>query len=677
MDISLDTPITFLKGVGQAKEKLYNKLNIYTIEDLLYHIPRDYVDLTSPVALCDAEVGTTVTVRGIVARKSPLQQIRPGLFVSKATVVDGEDSMVLNFFNNKFAAQGLEVDKEYIFHGRLENGYNCVELKSPTYYPTDSQGLIPVYPQTAGLTSKTISTQLATAIVALPPMVDSLPKALRERANVIGLGQALLNIHAPDSWADVQLARRRLAFDELLIIAMGVVKTGKKRRVANALPMSAQDISPLLDTLPFTPTDGQSQAINQSMIDMQSGTIMNRLVQGDVGSGKTLVALCCCYYTILNGYSAALMAPTEILAEQHYENISKILNPLGITTALLTGSVTAKNKKILKERLANGEINFCIGTHALLTADTHIKDLGLVVTDEQHRFGVSQRMALSQKGEEIHTLVMSATPIPRTLGLILYGDMEISVIKQMPKGREEIATYLIDDGKRTRAWGYVKDHLDKGQQGYIVCPLVEDDPETNTKGKQSAIEWKEMLETGYFSQYKVGLLHGKMKPKEKDEVMKAFAKNEIQLLVATTVIEVGIDVPNATIMMIENSENFGLSQLHQLRGRVGRGSEKSTCILVSASRNPSTIQRLKTLASTTDGFAIAEYDMEERGIGDFFGVRQHGLPTMGVANLLRDSQLLETAKEIADYILEKDSELEHLPVLAKKMAKMMNTAAVL
>ena len=677
MAITFSSDIRFIKGVGESKMKLYEKLQIFCVEDLLYHIPRSYIDLTSPLSLSQAKTGEICTFIATVAGKSGEQVIRKGLSLFKVSVVDEKDTAIITFYNGKYTVAGLEIGKEYLFHGRLGGSLYKKEIQSPMVFPTSAEGLVPVYPLTAGITSRTISNHIATALSSLDAIPESLPLALRKRGDVIPISSAILNLHFPNSLEDVTLARKRLAFDELLCVALGVSRTGKQKRQSTIPPMKKQDLSPLFDSLPFDPTNAQWQAIQQSMEDMESGMVMNRLIQGDVGSGKTLVATASCYFAFLNGFACAMMAPTEILAEQHYKNLTPILEPLGMKLGLLTGSLSAKNKRELKKQLLAGEIDLCIGTHALITQDTQMKNLGLVITDEQHRFGVAQRMALTKKGESVHTLVMSATPIPRTLGLILYGDMEISIIKELPRGRQTIDTFLIDSEKRTRAWGYIKNHLDKGLQGYIVCPLVEDDPETNTAGRHSAIEWAEELSAEFFRDYTVGLLHGKMKPKEKDAVMSAFARGEIQLLVATTVIEVGIDVANATIMMIENGESFGLSQLHQLRGRVGRGTEKSTCILVTDSQNLETVERLKTICQNSDGFAIAEYDMLERGIGDFFGLRQHGIPTMCVASLTQDSQLLEVAKETADYILEKDPHLTHLPVLCKRINKIMGTAAVL
>ncbi len=669
--------IMYLKGVGEKRAKLYEKLGIKTVGELLQYAPRDYLDLREPVSADKAVLDINYAILATVSVKGSEQKVRSGLSIFKVQAFSGNTDIMLTFYNGKYTVQNLQVGEEYIFYGKVTGGLLKKEMSTPVVFPVNINGLVPTYRLTAGLTSQGIRKDIKTALSLVSTVPETLPPQLLSRTDQIPMKDAITQLHFPKDHSQASSACERLAFDELLAVSIGITLSGKQKNSQPGHKMVEKSLSPLLDTLPYTPTHDQQNAINSCMEDMQSGLIMNRLVQGDVGSGKTLVALACCYYCCANGMSAAMMAPTEILAEQHYKNIKPILEPLGVRVALLTGSLSAKKKKELKAEMAQGVYQLCIGTHALITEDTEIANLALVITDEQHRFGVSQRLALGQKGIGVHTMVLSATPIPRTLGLILYGDMKISVIRQMPRGRQPIATYLIDSEKRLRAWGYVKKHLDRGEQGYIVCPLVEDDPETNTAGRTSAIEWHDELINGYFSGYKVGLLHGKMKSKEKETVMADFASGEIHLLVATTVIEVGIDVANATIMMIENSECFGLSQLHQLRGRVGRGSEKSTCILVSDSRNPDTINRLRVICDSTDGFEIAEHDMAERGIGDFFGTRQHGVPMLGIASLLSSTELPEKARTLADYILEKDPVLHYLPVLAQKIDKLMGIAAVL
>ena len=505
----------------------------------------------------------------------------------------------------------------------------------------------------------------------LPAIPETLPEWVREENRLCPLGEALKLIHHPPSWEAVERARRRLVFEELLCLSISFARMKKGRQGERGRPMEAVDMAPFREALPFPLTGAQERAIREAAADLRSGAPMNRLVQGDVGSGKTMVAAACCWFCWKNGRQSALMAPTEILAEQHFRGLSPLLEGLGMRLGLLTGSCTAKEKRLRKAALEAGELDLVIGTHALITGDTRFADLGLVVTDEQHRFGVAQRMTLSGKGEGSNVLVMSATPIPRTLALIIYGDLELSVIDELPPGRQKISTYYIGSDKRQRAFGYIRKHLDQGYQGYIVCPLVEEDPEgEDTARLKAAVTYMEELARGPFAGYRLGLLHGRMKGKEKDAAMAAFAAGEIQLLISTTVIEVGVDVPNAVIMMVENAERFGLSQLHQLRGRVGRGSAKSCCILLSDARGDNARERLRLMTTTGDGFQVAEYDLRTRGPGDFFGMRQHGLPQLQFADLATDSQVLRQTQQTAARLLAEDPALRSVPQLAKKVARM-------
>lgn len=675
--MTLQDDIRYIKGVGEARAALYHRLGINNVEDLLYHLPRSYIDLRQPCTIASAPMGELAPIVGIVATKVGEQRIRKGLSLFKVQVVDERDSMTVTFYNGKFTAAALQVGEEYIFYGRVGGTLLRRELLSPVVYPVSARGLIPVYPQTKGLTSRAIGANIAVVLGTLPELPEPLPQELLQRCGLVSLDNALRAIHQPTSETAYAAARKRLIFEELFCLAVGLGRVRQGREVVRVQPMQPVSLAPMLSSLPFTLTQGQQAAIEDTIADLCSGLPMNRLVQGDVGSGKTMVAAAACYFAYSNGVSTAMMAPTELLAEQHYRTLDKLLGPLGMRVGLLTGSMTPKEKRLLKAALAAGEIDLCIGTHALITADTVWQRLGLVITDEQHRFGVAQRMSLSQKGREVHTLVMSATPIPRTLGLIVYGDMELSVIRELPAGRQPIETYLIDSGKRNRAFGYVKKHLDRGLQGFIVCPLVEEDEEQPQPGRKAAADWMEELCSGVFRGYRLGLLHGKLKPREKEAVMASFAAGELNLLVATTVIEVGIDVPSAVIMMVENAESFGLSQLHQLRGRVGRGSEKSTCILLTDSKNPETLDRLHTLCKTNDGFAIAEYDLATRGPGDFFGMRQSGLPQLRVANLSQDAEVLSQTRAEAERLLTADPRLEQLPLLRNRVARLMETAAVL
>lgn len=677
MSLSQTDKLQYIKGVGEARSKLFARLGVFTVGDLLMHLPRSYVDLRAPHTPETAPLGEVCAVVATVSRKSGEQRIRKGLSIFKVQAVGVSAHLEITYYNAKYTVQALQEGKEYIFYGRVGGGLLGREMQSPAIYPAGAEGLAPVYPATAGLGSRAIAKVVATTLALVDAIAETLPPSLLADEDLPSLDTAIRELHSPTTPLLLDRARQRLVFEELLCLGLGLASMRRGREIARVAPMQPVSLDDFYRSLPFVPTEGQLGAIGDSIADMCSGLPMNRLVQGDVGSGKTLVAAACALFACRNGMGAAMMAPTELLAEQHCNTMTTLLAPLGVRVALLTGSMTAKQKRDVKQQLAVGGIDLMIGTHALITADTVWERLGLVITDEQHRFGVAQRMSLTQKGAEVHTLVMSATPIPRTLGLIVYGDMELSVIKQLPRGRQPIESYLIDSGKRHRAYDYIKKHIAKGLQCYIVCPLVEDDPELPDTNKKSAVDYLAELKGGEFAGYRLGLLHGKMKPRDKDAVMKAFAAGELDLLVATTVIEVGIDVPNACIILIENAESFGLSQLHQLRGRVGRGSEKSTCILVSDSHAPETLDRLHTLCKTTDGFAIAEYDLSVRGAGDFFGTAQHGLPALRVASLVDDLPLLERTREVADRLLADDPELDSLPLLREQVGKMMSAASVL
>ena len=672
--LELSSEVRYIKGVGDVRMKLYQKLGIETVEQLLHHIPRRYLDLreTCPVRLM--RPGEMTAVRAVVAAKGREQRIRRGLSIWKVTAVDGPDTLNLTFFNSRYAVEALQEGTEYIFYGKAEGTLLRREMNTPAIYPTDSAALVPVYALTAGLTSRSIGKNIAAALEALGELPDALPKPLREKYGLCGEDEAVRGVHFPESPEMAENARNRLIFDELLCLTLGLSRLRSGRAREKRTPMEPVSMQPFYDRLPFALTGAQRRVIREALGDLCSGTPMNRLVQGDVGSGKTAVAAACCWFSVRNGYQCAMMAPTDILARQHYQSLSVLLEPLGVRIGLLTGSATAKQKREQKAALAAGEIDLCVGTHALLTGDVAFARLGLVLTDEQHRFGVAQRLSLSQKGRGVNVLVMSATPIPRTLALIVYGDLEISVIDEMPAGRRKIDTYVIDSEKRERAFGYIRKHLDRGLQAYIVCPLVEESEDAAAELKAAAA-YAEDLRQGSFSGYRVGLLHGRMKAKEKEAVMAAFAAGEIQLLVSTTVIEVGIDVPTAVIMMVENAERFGLSQLHQLRGRVGRGSEQSCCILLSDAKGEASRQRLETMRRTSDGFRIAEEDLKLRGPGDFFGMRQHGLPAMQIADLAADGQVLYKTQEAARALLQADPELKGLPLLAARVERMLGTAA--
>ena len=643
-----NTNIQYLKGVGEKRAKILNKLDIFTVGDLLRFYPRDYMDWSKITSIAGAPFDTNCCVRAIVNHKPRGAKIRKGMTIYKTVVTDGESLMNITIFNNKYAAESLEAGEEYLFYGKVGGNFHRREMSSPLIAPVENGIRIrPIYHQSAGINSKAIEKLVRQAYEARKDyFVDCIPQSLRDKLCLMEINKAIYELHFPTNEDTVSEARRRLIFEELFIFQLGLMKLKGNRKESTPVSIEKDFTDDFIKTLPFTLTGAQERAVRESVQQMTSNFTMNRLLQGDVGSGKTAVAAALIYTVAKNGYQSAFMAPTEILAQQHYKTCLKFFENTDIKIALLTGSVTAAKKREIKAQLKSGEIRLIVGTHALIQNDVEFENLGLVITDEQHRFGVKHRGALSGKGDRPHTLVMSATPIPRTLALMLYGDLDVSILDELPPGRQPIETYAIDTAKRHRAFNYVKKHLDEGRQGYIVCPLVEEG-ETDLAAAQ---EYSENISRGFFSGYSVGLLHGKMKPKDKEEVMSKFVSGEIKLLVSTTVIEVGVDVPNSVIMVIENAERFGLSQLHQLRGRIGRGQYKSTCILITDAQNEAAQRRMKVMTSTTDGFKIADEDLKMRGPGDFFGSRQHGLPEMKIA-MLTDTAILNEANRFAREII--------------------------
>ena len=587
---------------------------------------------------------------------SPIEEIkkRPGMTIYKFIAEDSSAQVEITLFNQKFLAQKLRYGREYLFYGKTNGNFYLRQMTSPQIMETSYNTIEPIYPATKDLSSKTMEKLVKTAL-AETQIEETLSDEIRDRNGFCDIKYALENIHFPKSKESLERAKKRLVFEELFVLQAGLSFLKKHSRGKTASVIKNNCFNDFKSCLPFSMTNAQQRVVNECVEDMSYGRPMNRLVQGDVGSGKTAVAAAVMYVAAKNGLQSALMAPTEILAEQHYKTILKFNENTGVRCGLLTGSTTKKQKTLIKDALKKGEIDVIIGTHALISDDVEFENLGLVITDEQHRFGVAQRGKLSSKGENPHTLVMSATPIPRTLGLIIYGDLDISIIDEYPKGRQKIDTYYVDTSYRNRIYNYIKKFLNEGRQGYIVCPLVE---ESETLDITPATEYYEKLSAGVFKDYSLGLLHGKMNPKDKDAVMRKFASGEIQLLIATTVIEVGIDVPNAVVMVIENAERFGLSQLHQLRGRIGRGEYKSDCILISDSNSEETHQRLNVIKSTADGFKIADADLELRGPGDFLGSRQHGLPDMKIADLFADRDVLRMAGNEVANLIKKDPTLK-------------------
>lgn len=653
--MEFNASIKYLKGVGEKRAALLAKLGIYTLRDLLTFYPRTYEDWSSITSIADAPVNENVCIRAFVGMPFREHRIRKGMTLYKSEISDGESVIDLTFFNNKYAPEKLKQGKEYLFFGKITGKGYYKSMVSPEFEEFDgTKKFRAIYPQTAGMNSKAIEKLVATAFSVCGSFADPLPEDIRNKYCLMGIEQALRNIHCPESEDMLSEARRRLIFEELFLLELGLMRLKTKNRRSTAFSMQADYTEEFMSLLPFELTGAQKRAIAQAAEDMGRNLPMNRLLQGDVGSGKTAVSAALIYNCARNGFQSALMAPTEVLAMQHYKTLAKMFENTDITIGLLTGSTPAAEKKKIKAALAKGEISLAVGTHALIQKDVEFKNLALAVTDEQHRFGVNQRGSLSSKGNNPHTLVMSATPIPRTLALIIYGDLDLSILDEMPKGRQETETFLVNGELRERAYGYIKKHLCSGLQGYIVCSLVAESEDTELT---AATELYEKLANGFFRGFRLGLLHGKMKPAEKKAVMDSFASGETQLLVSTTVIEVGIDVPNAVIMVIENAERFGLSQLHQLRGRIGRGTEKSTCIMISDACNDTTEQRLKTLASTTDGFKIADEDLKMRGPGDFFGSRQHGLPELKIADMMTDGEAIRETHAAASELLQKNPAL--------------------
>ena len=649
----LSDPITMLKGVGEVRAKQLAQLNIFTLRDLICHFPRGYEDRTKLVPIEKLEPDVPACFRAMVMNTPRTSHIRKGLDLTKVQVADTTGRLNVTFFNSRFAAQQLEYGREYIFYGAVSGdfiGYSMTNpvFEAPESQPVTTRRILPIYPLTAGLTNAALLrlVQQALAVCDLPEEI--LPVEVREKYGILPAERAYFAIHEPNSMAEAELAKKRMIFEEFFVFSAGLSLMRAARKEKKTEPYTDFDMAPFYDSLPFTLTGAQSRAVGEILEDFRRGIPMNRLVQGDVGSGKTMVAAAAAYCAARNGAQTALMAPTEILAEQHFASLSALFVPLGVSVALLTGSMTGKQKKDVRERIAAGEVQVVIGTHALLSESTRFDNLGLVITDEQHRFGVGQRSRLSAKGEDPHLLVMSATPIPRTLALILYGDLDVSILDELPPGREPVDTFLVGESYRPRINAFIRKQVAEGHQCFVVCPAVEENEELGIK---AASIWAETLQQTVFPDLRIALLHGQMKGAEKEAAMASFARGEADVMVATTVIEVGVDVPNATLMVIEDADRFGLSQLHQLRGRVGRGKAKSYCILTTHNRNPETLQRLKALCKTTDGFKIAEEDLRLRGPGDFFGSRQSGLPAFRVADLGCDLAAMKDAQQAsADWI---------------------------
>lgn len=639
--------------MGEARAKTLAKRGVFSVGDLLRNYPRAYEDWNNITPLKNAEQGENVCVKAVIAETPQTVRISGGRFIVKTVISDTTDYIAVTFFNNKYVKDQLVLDEEYLFFGKItKDKYGNKTMLSPRFEKSpEKQRIRPVYTASSALPSKTTERLTENALREIKGnLPEILPEYIIKKYRLMGFEDALRTIHFPENEKELALAKRRLIFEELLLLQMGLLneKSNGGTRCAEALQTDFTSL--FYESLPFEPTGAQKRAIAEATADMMTAKPMNRLLQGDVGSGKTAVAAALMFNAVKNGFQTVLMAPTEVLATQHYKTLCNFFGEeIGIS--LLTGSVTAKNKRIIRQKLESGECDIVVGTHAVIQNEVVFKNLGLVISDEQHRFGVEQRAALSQKGKNPHTLVMSATPIPRTLALMIYGDLDISVLDELPKGRQPIKTYCVPTGYRERIYKFLKKNIMSGRQAYIVCPLVEE----SESDLVPATEYYDYLKSTYFSDCTLGLLHGQMKAKDKETVMSRFYSGEIQLLISTVVIEVGVDVPNSTVMVIENAERFGLSQLHQLRGRIGRGSEQSTCILLSDAQNQEARERFNIMCRTSDGFEIAKKDLEMRGPGDFFGSRQHGLPDMRIANLMTDTRILYEAQKTAKELVSGES----------------------
>lgn len=655
-----------LRGVGKTKAEKYKKLGITSVYGLICHFPKSYFDFHNYVPIAQTVINEYNCLKLKIKSKSVPQAVRNKLVVCKAVATDGTDEIEIIMYNNVYAFQYLKIGYEYYMYGKVTWNFLGRTISSPVYIHVNEENFIqPMYKLTQGITVNVIRADIKQAIdIMHNEPFETLSGYIREKYNVAPLMWSLKNIHFPESMSAVDYARRRLAFDELLRLQLGMLLMRKRSRSTTAFRMNDKiNIDDFIQSLPFELTDDQKKASCEIISDLCSNVPMNRLLQGDVGSGKTAVASIACCFAAKNGIQSALMAPTEILASQHYKTLCSFLEPFGINVCLLTGSLTAKKKAVLKDEIADGKYDVIVGTHAIIQKDVEYKSLGLVITDEQHRFGVSQRSALAEKGGTPHKLVMSATPIPRTLALMIYGDLDISVIAQLPKGRKPVETFAVTGKMRSRAFNFVRDRLDEGRQAYVVCPMIEDSDSDLFAVKSYA----ENAVKSDLKGYSVELLHGRMSAQEKEAVMQKFRDGNIDVLICTTVVEVGVDVPNAAVIVIENAERFGMSQIHQLRGRVGRGQFESYCILITDNTSEECIQRMKIMSSTTNGFEISEADLKLRGPGDFFGNAQHGLPAMKIADLSCNVQLMNAARKCAEDILEDDPALEKSCNSALKM----------
>ena len=654
----LNTDVRHIKGIGEAKAKSLGKLGIATLGDLINWFPRRYEDRREIKPISQLIPGEPACVSAMIVSEPKLSHIRKGMDLVKVRAVDDTGALDVTFFNQSWLKNQLRVGATYTFYGRAEGSLLRKSMASPIVEPEGRREhtgrIVPIYPLTAGISQLLLSRAIRQGLDSCADILpDCLPDGVRQAHQLCRVNYAYENIHFPEAPEALDIARRRLAFEELFFFAIGLKLLRSRRETVSVEPFQPVDMAPFYNALPFTLTDAQRRCVEEAIADMQSGKPMNRLCQGDVGSGKTMVAAACVYFCIKNGHQAALMAPTELLAEQHYRGLAPLLERLNIRCALLTGSTPAKTKRSVTAQLATGEIDFAIGTHALISGGVAYADLGLVVTDEQHRFGVRQRETLGKKGEKPHILVMSATPIPRTLAIILYGDLDISVIDEVPAKRLPIKNCVVGTEFRPKAYEFIEKQVKDGHQAYVICPLVEESENTEA---ENVTDYTKLLKAE-LPDVRIACLHGKMKPAEKNRIMEEFLNHDTDVLVSTTVIEVGVNVPNATVMLIEDAQRFGLAQLHQLRGRVGRSDLQSYCIMMNTSESKESKKRLDILNRSNDGFYIAREDLKLRGQGDFFGVRQSGEMEFAVGDIFADAGLLQEAAEDVNALLDKDPEL--------------------
>ena len=674
-----DTPVRYLKGVGPKTAERFEKLGIVTLADLLCHYPRRYIDFTKPYSIAEAPTDVECVVRAEVFAKPGGRILPGGRRMERITAGDDVSSLEITWFNNPYAAQKLQLGQEYYFQGIVTGGMLRRQMVNPQVRTAEQIKASPfeaVYPQTEGLTSNAIAKCVRQLLPHAELLPDPLPPEMLAKYRLLSKADAVRAIHCPATEEEAFAARRRLIYEELLVLQLGIGRMKNRGSASTGAPMQRLDPAPFWASLPFSPTGAQRRAVDEILTDLSGSTSMNRLLQGDVGSGKTLVAAAAIWACIRSGYQAALLAPTEILAAQHAENLNRMLAPFGMRVALLTGGMKAAARRTTLAAIRSDEADLVVGTHAILSEGVEFARLGLAVVDEQHRFGVRQRGMLAEKAANPHLLVMSATPIPRTLGLLIYGDLDISILDELPPGRKPVKTRCITGKKRRDLYGFLDREIGAGRQVYIVCPAIEDTPDGGLNAVKS---YYEDIAKALLPNRRVGLMHGKLKPKEKAAVMDDFKAGRLDALVSTTVIEVGVDVPNATVMVIENAERYGLSALHQLRGRVGRGAAESWCFLVSDNTAESVQKRLRFLCSTSDGFAVAQFDLETRGPGDFFGSRQHGLPTLQIADLMNDTRTLHAAQAEAVAMLADDPLLEapEHSLLAAQVEQMFTKAGAM